>query len=80
MTVTSTSALTNDEQDLLRFLLNLTAERWTAETEDQIQYVADDPSIDSMDHLLDTTKSLADLPRMVLSIRDKLFPREVSPT
>ncbi len=76
MSITDTRELTPAEVDLLRFILDTTAERWSEDNETQIQYAADDPSYQSIDEMLATTKTLSDLPSMVASIRNKLFPGE----
>ena len=74
MSITDTSVLTPAEQDLLKFILDTTAERWADDNDTQVQQVADDPSYSSMDEMLATAKTLSDLPLLVASIRNKLFP------
>lgn len=73
MSITDTSVLTPAEADLLKFILDTTAERWTEDNDKQVQQVADDPSYSSIEEMLSTAETLSNLPGLVTSIRNKLF-------
>lgn len=74
MSLTGTEVLTQHEADVLKFILDTTVERWGEDNDKQIQYMADDPSLTSLDDMLETTQFLSELPNVVLAIRNKLFP------
>ncbi len=65
-------SLREEETDVLRFILDETLERWSDESEGQLNNLASDPALDTLDKLLEAAQCLGGLPDLVRGIRRKL--------
>ena len=65
-------SLREEETDVLRFILDETLERWSDESEGQLNNLASDPALDTIDTLLEVAECLGGLPNLVRGIRRKL--------
>jgi hypothetical protein len=69
--------LEDEQEELLRFILDTTIERWTDEEEGQLEAVAADPSFKSFEELTEATGYIHELLERLKALRHLMDLEEV---